>query len=177
MRILHFLIFISLITIILSQIQANFTIEENDYESYPKSKLMKSFLEVPIESEFNAKTLMKLCLGTSPQCFNLIVQTNSFYIMVSDYQSRAQESKNKFDYSKSSSIVRNSHLITLDYYDQTIKGQEASDILTLGDKTLSRINFLILLASGKIRFYDGFIGLRLHPKKRRKKIFNNSAII
>jgi hypothetical protein len=89
--------------------------------------------------------------------------------MVSDYQSRAQESRNKFDYSKSSSIVRNSHLITLDYYDQTIKGQEASDILTLGDKTLSRINFLILSASGKFRFEDGFIGLGYTPRKEEKK--------
>ena len=171
MRILVFLIFISLIIKILSQIQANFTIEENDYEYFPKSKsnLMKSFLEVPIESEYNSKTLMKLCLGTSPQCFNLIVQTNSFYVMVSDYQSRVQESKNKFDYSKSSTIVRNSHLITLDYYDQTIKGQEASDILTLGDKTLSRINFLILSASGKFRFEDGFIGLGYTPRKEEKK--------
>ncbi len=168
MRLFTFLIFVSLTTIILSQIQANFTIEESDYKTYPKSNLMKSFLEAPIESEYNSKTLMKLCLGTSHQCFNLIVQTNSFYVMVSDYESRAQESKNKFDYSKSSTIVRNSHLITLDYYDQTIKGQEANDILTLGDKTLSRINFLILSASGKFRFEDGFIGLGYTPRKDEK---------
>ena len=93
--------------------------------------------------------------------------------MVSDYQSRAQESRNKFDYSKSSTIVRNSRLITLNYYDQQIKGREASDILTLNGNTLSRINFLLISTSWKFREEDGFIGLGYTPSK----IFNNSSII
>ena len=169
-----YIIGLSIITLISSQIHLNFTIEENEseesmYKPIQKPNLLKSFLEAPIESEFYSKTLMKLCLGTSPQCFNLIVQTNSFYIMVSDYQSRAQESKNKFDYSKSSTLVRNSRLIALDYYDQTIKGQEASDILTLGGKTLSRVNFLLVTSSGKYRQEDGFIGLGYTPSKEEKK--------
>ena len=171
---IYYLIILSIISKISSQFQASFTIKETESEnledkSETKSNLLKSFLESQIESDFFSKTVMNLCLGTAPQCFNVIVQTNSFYIMVSDYQSRAQESKNKFDYSKSTTIVRNSRVITLNYYTQQIKGQEASDILTLGGNTLSRINFLLISSSGKYRQEDGFIGLGYTPSNDEKK--------
>ena len=153
-NLIKLIICLSIISLISSQIYANFTIketesEENEMEPQNKPNLLKSFLEAKIESEFETKTVLNLCLGTDPQCFDLIVQTNSFYIMVSDYQSRAQESRNKFDYSKSSTIVRNSRSITFNYYNQQIKGQEASDILTIGGNNLSRVNFLLISTSGK----------------------------
>ena len=168
-----FLIILKLISLITCQLSFNFTITEteieNNNEQHNNFNLFKSFLQANIESEFDSKTVMNLCLGTIPQCFDLVVQTNSFYIMVSDYQSRAQESKNKFDYSKSSTIVRNSRIISLNYYNQLIKGQEASDILTLGDKALSRVNFLLISSSGRFRQEDGFIGLGYTPSNDEKK--------
>ena len=168
------IICLSIFALISSQIYANFTIketesEEKEIEPQKKSNLLKSFLEANIESDFYTKTVLNLCLGTDPQCFDLIVQTNSFYIMVSDYQSRVQQSKNKFDYSKSSTIVRNSRIITFNYYNQQIKGQEASDILTISGNTLSRVNFLLLSTSGKFRDADGFIGLGYTPSNEEKK--------
>ena len=170
---INFLIILSLFLIISSQFSAHFTIKKSEFknlEKKPNKKLnLLSFLESKIESDFTSKTVMNLCLGTSPQCFDVVVQTNSFYIMVSDYQSRSQESRNKFDYSKSTTIVRNSRLITLNYYDQQIKGQEASDILTIGGTTLSRINFLLVSTAGKFRQEDGFIGLGYTPSNDEKK--------
>ena len=168
------IIILSVLDLISTQIHLNFTIkeaksEDENIQTYNKNNLLKSFLETKIESDFDSKTVLNLCLGTSPQCFDLVVQTNSFYITVSDYQSRAQESKNKFDYSKSSTIVRNSRLITFNYYGQQMKGQEASDILTLGGNTLSRVNFLLLSTSGKFREEDGFIGLGYTPSNDEKK--------
>ena len=173
-NLIKLIICLSIITLISSQIYANFTIketelEENEMEPQNKPNLLKSFLEAKIESEFETKTVLNLCLGTNPQCFDLIVQTNSFYIMVSDYQSRAQESRNKFDYSKSSTIVRNSRSISFNYYNQQIKGQEASDILTIGGNNLSRVNFLLISTSGKFRKEDGFIGLGYTPSNEEKK--------
>ena len=47
------------------------------------------------------KTIMKTCLGTPPQCFDLIIQTNSFYIMVPDAEVSSLSSKNKYFYSNS----------------------------------------------------------------------------
>ena len=116
---IHFLIIFCSLSLISSQIHLNFTIKDEETESYEnipqKSTNLKSFIEADIESDIFSKTVMNLCLGTEPQCFDVVVQTNSFYIMVSDHQSRAQESKNKFDYSKSTTIVRNSRIITLNY--------------------------------------------------------------
>ena len=182
-----FLIILCTMTLILSKISFNFTIkddeiEEKEYILKTKSNLLKSFIEAKIESDFFSKTVMNLCLGTTPQCFDVVVQTNSFYIMVSDYQSRAQESKNKFDYSKSTTIVRNSRIITFNYYTQQIKGQEASDILTIGGENLSRVNFLLISTSGKYRTEDGFIGLGYTPSNDEKKfsiiqqLFENGII-
>ena len=170
----YFIIIISIITLISPKLTFNFTIKEDESKDsqYSKQKtpnLLKSFIDVDIESDFFSKTVMNLCLGTTPQCFDVIVQTNSFYIMVSDYQSRAQESKHKFDYSKSTTIIRNSRFITLDFFFQQIKGQEASDILTMGGKTLSRVNFLLTSTTGKFRTEDGFIGLGYTPSNEEKK--------
>ena len=122
----YFIIIISIITLISSKLTFNFTIKEdkpndNLYSNQKTPNLLKSFIDVEIESDFFSKTVMNLCLGTTPQCFDVIVQTNSFYIMVSNYQSRAQESKHKFDYSKSTTIIRNSRFITLDFFFQQIK--------------------------------------------------------
>ena len=183
----YFIIIISTITLISSQITFNFTIKDDEIEEkeyIPKTKLnlLKSFIEAKIESDFFSKTVMNLCLGTTPQCFDVVVQTNSFYIMVSDYQSRAQESKNKFDYSKSTTIVRNSRIITFNYYTQQIKGQEASDILTIGENSLCRVNFLLISTSGKYNTEDGFIGLGYTPSNDEKKfsiiqqLFENGII-
>ena len=170
----YFIIIISIITLISPKLTFNFTIKEdkpndNLYSNQKTPNLLKSFIDVEIESDFFSKTVMNLCLGTTPQCFDVIVQTNSFYIMVSDYQSRAQESKHKFDYSKSTTIIRNSRFITLDFFFQQIKGQEASDILTIGGKTLSRVNFLLTSTTGKFRTEDGFIGLGYTPSNEEKK--------
>jgi hypothetical protein len=182
------LLFLIIFNFCSSQIYTNFSIiqdpssSEGEYKLQKKNNLVKSFIEVETENIFNFRTLMKFCLGTPAQCFNLIVQTNSFHIMVSDYKSRVQGSKNKFDYSKSSTIVRSSEMHNLKFYGQKIKGQEASDILTLGGKTLSRINFLLMTNSGKFRFEDGFIGLGYTPRKDEKKfsiiqqLFENGEI-
>ena len=172
-KIIYYLLIFYSLSLISTQIHFNFTIKEDESEKNEiipqKTNLLKSFIEADIESDFFSKTVMNLCLGTDPQCFDVVVQTNSFYIMVSDYQSRAQESKNKFDYSKSTTIVRNSRIITLNYYNQQIKGQEASDILTIGGNTLSRVNFLLISTSGKYRTEDGFIGLGYTPSNDEKK--------
>ena len=174
-NITKFLISLLIITLISCQISFNFTIKDQEIESennkYDPNKktLLRNLLEANTESDFDSKTVMNVCLGTVPQCFDLVVQTNSFYIMVSDYQSRAQESKNKFDYTKSSTIVRNSRFVTLNYYTELIKGQEASDILTIGGTTLSRINFLLISSAGKFRQEDGFIGLGYTPSNDEKK--------
>ena len=170
-----FLISISSITQVSSQLTFNFTVKDilpkSSQKYIPNSNLqsLRNNLELPMNSEVDTKTIMKTCLGTPPQCFDLIIQTNSFYIMVPDNQASSLEADHEFDYSKSVSFVRTSHLITFDFYGEKLKGQEASDILTLGDRKLNRTNFLIISAFGKFRYEDGFIGLGYTPSKNEKK--------
>ena len=168
-----FLISISLIIQISSQLTFNFTVKDiqnNKKEDFNfNSKKLRTNLELPMNSDVDTKTIMKTCLGTPPQCFDLIIQTNSFYIMVPDNQAPSLEADHEFDYSKSTSFVKTSHLITFDFYGEKLKGQEASDILTLGDKKLNRTNFLIIHSFGKFRHEDGFIGLGYTPTKKEKK--------
>ena len=155
-----------------SQLKFNFIVKDIE----PQSKIninqnqnLRSNLELPMESEIDTKTIMHTCLGTPPQCFDLIIQTNSFYIMVPDAEVSSLSSKNKYFYSKSLTSVRTSHLITFDFYGEKFKGQEASDILTLDNKKFNRTNFLIISSAGKFSNEDGFIGLGYTPSNEEKK--------
>ena len=164
---LFLLILISITIKISAKLTFNFTVK--DIEIPHKKSNLRANLELPMNSEVDTKTIMRACLGTPPQCFDLIIQTNSFYIMVPDSEVPSLEATNEYDYSKSLTLVRTSHLITFDFFGEKFKGQEASDILTLGDKTLNRTNFLIISSFGKFRYEDGFIGLGYTPSNDEKK--------
>ena len=163
---------LSIIAQISSQLKFNFIVKDVEPQSkinISQNKNLRSNLELPMESEIDTKTIMHTCLGTPPQCFDLIIQTNSFYIMVPDAEVSSLSSKNKYFYSKSLTSVRTSHLITFDFYGEKFKGQEASDILTLDNKKLNRTNFLIISSAGKFSNEDGFIGLGYTPSNEEKK--------
>ena len=91
------------LTIIKCQITSTFTIEKiNKTESH-----LLSFAEIPsldLDYKEEERTTTELCLGTPPQCFKLIIQTNSFYIWVSDGDSKVQKSVNKFHTKNSSTL-------------------------------------------------------------------------
>ena len=170
LSLLFILITISLIIQASSQLTFNFQVRE--VENKEKEKInnnLRANLELSMNSEVDTKTVMNACLGTPPQCFDLIIQTNSFYIMVPDAQSSNLKADHEFDYTKSLSLVRTSHLITFDFFGEKFKGQEASDILTLGNKKLNRTNFLIIYSFGKFSNEDGFIGLGYTPSNDEKK--------
>ena len=91
-----------LITTSLSQITAKFKIQTLKRKQKPSNFL--SFYEIdpiPSSSKLEGRTVINLCLGTPPQCFNLIIQTNSFYIWVIDSKHDKIPSTNKFDMDKS----------------------------------------------------------------------------
>ena len=164
-----------LISMIISKIQFNFTIKENKsnkeniIDKNIKSSSFKSFIEAPMGSEPDSKTSMKICLGSPPQCFNLIIQTNSFYILVSDYKSKSQEWQNYFNKTKSNTLICHSRFLELDYYGQKITGQEVVDRLTINNQRISKIKFLLINPAGKFRKIDGIIGLGYMPSKEEKK--------
>ena len=152
-----------------------------------KSKLpntnLRSAFEIPTESEMDLKTVINACLGTKPQCFDLLVQTNTFFIWVRSLGSREKNSNtNTFDYTKSTTLQRNNKYFKRKLYGRKISGFEARDILTINGKEYSKINFLILDSSDSFRNIDGFIGLGYTPNTEERKfsiiqqLFENGVI-
>ena len=149
-----FFVFLVLIISNNSQIILDFKIDENlsseDNENIPSSNL-RSSLEIPTENEMEFKTVLNACLGTPPQCFNLGVQTNTFYIWVRSSNSREKNSNVKtFDITSSSTLQKNNQYFERRIFGRKVTGFEARDILTINGEDYSKINFIILETTDSI---------------------------
>jgi len=177
----YLLSFILLIWSINSQIIWDFHV--NEKKSIKSNTNLRSTFEIPTESEMGFKTVINACLGTKPQCFDLAVQTNTFYIWVRSSGSKEKDSEtNSFDYTKSTTLQRNNKYFKKRLFGRKITGFEARDILSIDGKEYSKINFLILESSETFRFMDGFIGLGYTPNTEERKfsiiqqLFENGVI-
>ena len=165
---------IFLITLLISkslfQITAKFKIQTLK----PKEKRTSNFLSfyaldpIPSSSKLEGRTVINLCLGTPPQCFNLIIQTNSFFIWVIDSKQEKIPSTNKFNMDKSDTLIKNMTMTTLKYYHRKVEGLLGKDTLTIGNKKISNIDFLI---ATEIDFedIDGMIGFGYTPNTNEKR--------
>ena len=179
-------IFSLLIISINSQIILDFNIIqdlsiENDENIH--SNHLRSTLELPTENEREFKTVLNACLGTPPQCFNLGVQTNTFYIWVRSSESREKDSKVKtFDISNSTTLQKNNQYFEKRIFGRKVRGYEAKDILTIKGVDYSKINFIILESTDSLRDMEGFIGLGYTPNSDERKfsiiqqLFENGVI-
>ena len=169
-------IFLTIIYKINSQLIWNFTIQKQS-----KTKL-KSFLEIPSETNYDYDTVINVCFGTSPQCFDLLIHTNSFYLWVQEKNAKKSLSDQKFDYTKSSTISKSTQYSEYFIEDEKIKGVEAKDILTINGRKLCRINFLIIDKPSYFNNIAGMIGLGYMPTTSEKKfsilsqLFENNII-
>ena len=180
-----YLIFILSFIIINTQLIWDFEvtdIEENTDIQKPNSNLRSTF-EITTESEMDFKTVINACLGTTPQCFNLGVQTNTFYIWVRSSDSKEKDSNtNSFDYTKSTTLQRNNKYFQRRLFGRRITGFEARDVLSINGKEYSKINFLILESSETFLMMEGFIGLGYTSNTEERKfsiilqLFENGVI-
>jgi len=180
-----YFIFILLFLSINSQIIWDFHVDDKIIETHniKNNNNLRSTFEVSIESEVGLKNVINACLGTKPQCFELVIQTNTFYIWVRSLDSKEKDSEtNTFNYTKSTTIQRNNKYFTKKLFGRKITGFEARDILTIDGKDYSKIKFLILESSDTFRSMDGFIGLGYTPKTEERKfsiiqqLFENGVI-
>ena len=182
-----FFYFFILIISINSQITLDFFIDDNlpyeeEEENIHKNNL-RSSLEILTENEKEFKTVLKACLGTPPQCFNLGVQTNTFYIWVRSSNSREKNLKTKtFDLNNSTTLQRNNQYFQKRIFGRKVTGFEARDILTINGQDYSKINFIILETTGSLLEMEGFIGLGYTPNTDERKfsiihqLFENGVI-
>ena len=174
MKNFFFFTFLILIISINSQISLDFFIDDNlsyneEEEEAPKNNL-RSSLEILTENEKEFKTVLKACLGTPPQCFNLGVQTNTFYIWVRSSNSREKNLKTKtFDLNNSTTLQRNNQYFQKRIFGRKVTGFEARDILTINGQDYSKINFIILESTGSLLGMEGFIGLGYTPNTDERK--------
>ena len=175
-KIIFTFLFLPIISIINSQLIWNFTVQKQ-----PKTKF-KSFLEIPSETNQISKTVINACLGTNPQCFDLVVHTSSFYLWVQDKNTKKSLSDQKFDYSKSSTISVNGQYTQYKIDGVKIYGVNAKDILTVAGRKLCRINFLIIDRPDYFNNIAGMVGLGYTPSKSEKdnsllsQLFENNII-
>ena len=188
MKNLFFFTLLILIISINSQISLDFFIDDNlsyneeEEINAPKNNL-RSSLEILTENEKEFKTVLKACLGTPPQCFNLGVQTNTFYIWVRSSNSREKNIKTKtFDLNNSTTLQRNNQYFQKRIFGRKVTGFEARDILTINGQDYSKINFIILESTGSLLGMEGFIGLGYTPNTDERKfsiihqLFENGVI-
>ena len=168
-----FLIFSLLIISISSQIVLDFNIVEDsllEEDEDTNSHNLRSAIEIPTENEMEFKTVLNACLGTPPQCFNLGVQTNTFYIWVRSSDSREKSDKvNTFDLSKSKTLRRNNQYFEKRIFGRKVTGFEARDLLTIKGVDYSKINFIILESTDTLHDMEGFIGLGYTPNSIERK--------
>ena len=89
-----YFIFILLFLSINAQIVWDFHVnDKKDKKVKTNNNNLRSTFEVPTESEMGFKTVINACLGTKPQCFELGVQTNTFYIWVRSAGSKEKDSE------------------------------------------------------------------------------------
>ena len=185
---LFFFTFLILIISINSQISLDFFIDDNlsyneEEEVIAPENNLRSSLEILTENEKEFKTVLKACLGTPPQCFNLGVQTNTFYIWVRSSNSREKNLKTKtFDLNNSTTLQRNNQYFQKRIFGRKVTGFEARDILTINGQDYSKINFIILESTGSLLGMEGFIGLGYTPNTDERKfsiihqLFENGVI-
>ena len=166
----------------LSQLQFNVTYEDNYpeiLENYnltnTNNNFLKSFAES--QSKYNPdkmRPLLRLCVGKPKQCFRFLMQTNSFHILLSDIDSKLITCENKFEWRKSSTLIKKQIEVTLRYYNTKVIGWEAIDEFFKGvnddeSDSYGKLLFLVISQGGKYTKEEGILGLGYDPSDDEKK--------
>ena len=183
----------------LTQLEFNVTYEDDYSEIFKKRSLntknkninnnfLKSFAE--FHSNYNIdkmRLLLNLCVGNPKQCFNFLLQTNSFHILISDIDSELITCKNKFQWRNSTTLIKRQVETTLRYYNTKVVGWEAIDEFFKGELeeenySYGKLLFLVISQGGKYTTEEGILGLGYNPSDTEKKysfihqLFNKGVI-
>jgi hypothetical protein len=128
-------------------------------KDYPNSFIFSE--ELPLINSNNDEMIVNLCLGTPKQCFNVLVDSGSFYLWVADKNSiNTPDVINKFDSSNSSTFIDYKKSYSLRYGTGSANGNICSDVLSLGkNTTLSNLNFILVNSEEGHSELDGILGM------------------
>lgn len=147
-------------------LKMNFTIKEIETELISQNELL-SFLELPplpTQNKKSDRTYVNLCIGTPPQCFNVIIQTNTFSLWVQDSKNKNKAKEiNKFERNKSSTLSVDLTQVGISIYNKPVIGYTGLDSLHIANVTVNRTRFVIATRPGIFNSIDGMIGLGYSP--------------
>lgn len=114
----------------------------------------------PLINSINDEMIINLCLGTPNQCFNVLVDSGSYYLWIRDiYSEETGDAENKFDYKNSTTFENTNKIHTINYGTGMAEGYISKDVLTLGDKQIDRLNFILVNKEQSNAAIDGILGL------------------
>lgn len=150
-----------------SVLQFNFTTKD-----FPTtSPNLVSFLDIPVSPVFQniiKLSCIEMCLGTLPQCFYLVIHSNSFYIWVSDSLS-SQKAIKKFEAFLSHTFLKNTTEIILKYNQKQVTAYLGKDELTMQQQKIGRMNFAVSISSNSFENFEGMVGLGYTPSEAENK--------
>ena len=127
----------------------------------------------------DSKITTNICLGVKPQCFDLVLHHNSFFLMVHLYKENLIEYENTninlYEIDKSSSVKISEFYIKTYYYHNIVRFYEGTEKLSINNRNINDINFIMLFSRENytpdyLDFddIDGYLGLGYIPNKREE---------
>jgi hypothetical protein len=159
-----FLGFSNLILVVSVPLEVDFTrVKKYTSPSEPSElKFMNiaTYIDYDLTNNNKDQMIINLCLGTPTQCFNVLVDSGSFYLWVADKNSwQTPDATNKFDKTKSSTYQSNNVSKDLQYGSGSTSGILASETLTIGSLKATDYNFLLASKEENMKDIDGILGL------------------
>lgn len=125
-----------------------------------------------LENNEHDQMIVNLCLGTPVQCFDVLVDSGSFLLWVSDKHSKDTEtSVNRFDWKKSNTFSNEGIHYMIPYGTGSAEGMISKEKVTLGEMEVENFKFLLANKIVQNSNLDGILGLGYYYED-----FDNGAV-
>lgn len=115
---------------------------------------------IPLNNTPNDQMILTICLGNPQQCFNVLLDSGSFLLWVSDTNCYScPNSMKKYDRSISKTYQNLNKEFSIQYGTGSIKGELAKEVITLGNFKLSDFVFVLAQYQSDMEDIDGILGL------------------
>jgi saccharopepsin len=133
---------------------------QNEIKNFLDFNFLSYGTELPLINSVNDEMIVNLCLGTPPQCFNVLVDSGSFVLWVTNiYSPQTPDANNKFDFKRSSTFSNTNKPYNIQYGTGSAQGYVTKDVISLGKTKLPNFNFILVDKEEGHQDLDGILGL------------------
>jgi hypothetical protein len=135
-------------------------LSQNITQNFLNFPLLSFATELPLMNSIVDEMIVNLCLGTPPQCFNVLLDSGSFVLWVTNiYSEDTRDAFNKFDFKKSSTFFNTKDPYYIGYGTGEAEGFIANETISLGTAKLPNFNFILVDRESGHTDLDGILGL------------------